>query len=81
MPAPAGGMKLDRIEAMIEQFGVDTVLLIGGALMQHPAGLTHKSVDEQTRQSCGITEGLMRLSVGLEELDDLWEDLQAALPA
>jgi len=35
LPAPAGGMKLDRIEAMAEVFGPDTVLLIGGALLQH----------------------------------------------
>lgn len=40
MPAPAGGMQLDRIDSMIRQFGIDTVLLIGGALMQHPSGLT-----------------------------------------
>jgi methionine-gamma-lyase len=50
-------------------------------LIQHPAGLTHKSVDEEARKTCGITEGLMRLSVGLEDLDDLWEDLQVALPS
>jgi ribulose-bisphosphate carboxylase large chain len=40
MPAPAGGMQLERIEAMIRQFGDDSVLLIGGALMQHSGGVS-----------------------------------------
>ena len=38
-PAPAGGMRLDSIAAMAEAFGPDTVLLIGGALMQHSRDL------------------------------------------
>lgn len=50
-------------------------------LIQHPAGLTHRSVEQTDREAAGITEGLLRLSVGLEDLDDLWEDLQGALPA
>lgn len=39
LPAPAGGMKLDRIEPMAETFGRDTVLLIGGALLQYSRDL------------------------------------------
>jgi ribulose-bisphosphate carboxylase large chain len=38
-PCPAGGMKLDRIEPMAENFGPDTVLLIGGGLMQYSSDL------------------------------------------
>lgn len=48
-------------------------------LIQHPAGLTHRVLDEETRQLCGITPGLIRLSVGIEHVDDLWEDLEQAL--
>lgn len=50
-------------------------------LIQHPAGLTHRVVDAQTQQHCGITPGLMRLSVGIEHVDDLWADLARALVA
>lgn len=48
-------------------------------LIQHPAGLTHRVLDEETRQKCGITPGLIRLSVGIEHVDDLWEDLVQAM--
>ncbi|WP_017463017.1 trans-sulfuration enzyme family protein [Dyella ginsengisoli] len=50
-------------------------------LIQHPAGLTHRVVDAQTQQHCGITPGLLRLSVGIEHVDDLWADLTQALVA
>lgn len=48
-------------------------------LIQHPAGLTHRVLagDEQRRH--GITPGLMRLSVGIEDVEDLWRDLETAL--
>ena len=48
-------------------------------LIQHPAGLTHRVVDEDARAASGIGDGLLRLSVGLEDVDDLWRDLEAAL--
>ena len=48
-------------------------------LIQHPAGLTHRLVDERARAATGITPGLLRVSVGLEEPADLWADLEAAL--
>lgn len=48
-------------------------------LIQHPAGLTHRVVDEKDRNNCGIRDGLLRLSVGLEEVEDLWSDLDQAL--
>lgn len=50
-------------------------------LIQHPAGLTHRVVTESGRKSGGIGPGLLRLSVGLEEADDLWTDLSGALTA
>ncbi len=54
---------------------------LGGveSLAEHPALMTHASVPEPTRQQLGITDGLVRLSVGLEGLEDLWDDLSQAL--
>lgn len=49
------------------------------SLIQHPAGLTHRVLDEATRQASGITAGLLRLSAGIEHADDLWADLAQAL--
>ncbi len=48
-------------------------------LIEHPAGLTHRLIEAEAREAAGITPGLLRLSVGLEEADDLWADLSAAL--
>jgi len=48
-------------------------------LVQHPAGLTHRVLDERTREQHGITPGLVRLSVGIEAVEDLWADLEQAL--
>ncbi|NQV81874.1 MAG: PLP-dependent transferase, partial [Alphaproteobacteria bacterium] len=42
---------------------------------------THASVDEDARQALGITDGLVRLSVGIEDADDLLGDLDQALGA
>jgi methionine-gamma-lyase len=50
-------------------------------LIQHPAALTHRLVDEAAKQELGITGGLLRLSVGLEDVEDLWADLAYALDA
>lgn len=49
------------------------------SLLQHPAGLTHRVVDAAARENCGITQGMLRLSVGLEHVEDLWLDLDRAL--
>jgi methionine-gamma-lyase len=48
-------------------------------LIEHPAGLTHRLVAPEARAAAGITPGLLRLSVGLEHVDDLWADLSQAL--
>lgn len=54
---------------------------LGGAdsLVEHPATMSHASMPEEVRQEVGITDGLIRLSVGLENIDDLIEDLAQAL--
>lgn len=48
-------------------------------LIQHPAGLTHRLVPDVERARHGITAGLLRISVGLEDPRDLWADLASAL--
>lgn len=51
------------------------------SLIQHPSGLTHRVVDEAAKASSGITPGMLRLSVGIENVEDLWSDLSQALAA
>jgi cystathionine gamma-lyase/cystathionine beta-lyase/cystathionine gamma-lyase/homocysteine desulfhydrase len=54
---------------------------LGGveSLISHPATMTHASVDEAKRQRIGITDGLVRISVGIEDTDDIIADLDQAL--
>ncbi len=54
---------------------------LGGveSLIEHPAIMTHASVPRSVRQKIGIVDGLVRLSVGIETLDDIIDDLAAAL--
>ncbi|HEU4548102.1 MAG TPA: aminotransferase class I/II-fold pyridoxal phosphate-dependent enzyme, partial [Rhizomicrobium sp.] len=51
------------------------------SLLTHPATTTHQKLTPEARLALGITPGLMRLSVGLEDADDLCEDLDQALKA
>jgi len=55
---------------------------LGGvaSLADHPATMTHASMPEESRKEAGITNELIRLSVGIENVDDLIEDLRQALP-
>jgi cystathionine gamma-lyase len=56
---------------------------LGGveSLANHPASMTHASVPLDRRDQLGITDGLVRLSIGVEDVDDLLEDLDQALTA
>jgi cystathionine beta-lyase/cystathionine gamma-synthase len=51
---------------------------LGGveSLISHPASMTHASVPPEMRTKLGITEGLVRLSCGVEEVEDLLADLE-----
>ena len=51
------------------------------SLVIHPASTTHFRMDEAALTAAGITEGTMRLSIGLEDADDLTDDLSAGLRA
>jgi cystathionine gamma-lyase len=54
---------------------------LGGveSLIEHPAIMTHATIPSETRAKLGIGDSLVRLSVGVEDLDDLRADLKRAL--
>jgi cystathionine gamma-lyase/cystathionine beta-lyase/cystathionine gamma-lyase/homocysteine desulfhydrase len=56
---------------------------LGGVetLISHPATMTHAALGEKGRKKIGITDGLVRISVGIEDVDDILEDLDLALAA
>ena len=56
---------------------------LGGveSLVEVPAIMTHASIPKEIRETIGIKDGLIRLSVGVEDIADLLEDLQQALEA
>jgi cystathionine gamma-lyase len=56
---------------------------LGGveSLIGHPASMTHASVPKEMREAMGLTDGLVRLSVGIEDTEDLMADLDQALEA
>ncbi len=51
------------------------------SLANHPASMTHASVEKHVRESVGITDGLIRLSIGIEDIEDICNDLSQALDA
>ncbi|QFT78292.1 PLP-dependent aspartate aminotransferase family protein [Erythrobacter sp. THAF29] len=51
------------------------------SLMCHPASTTHANMGEEARGEMGVTEGLLRINVGLEDIEDLKEDMDRALKA
>ena len=54
---------------------------LGGveSLVCHPASMTHASIPYETRQKVGITDGLIRISIGIESIDDILTDLNQAI--
>ncbi|GAA1006169.1 cystathionine gamma-synthase [Streptomyces sp. F-3] len=68
--AVIGGVEL--ITPAVSLGSVDT-------LIQHPASISHRIVDEDDRRGAGVGDRLLRMSVGLEDVEDLWADLDRAL--
>ena len=54
---------------------------LGGveSLVAHPASMTHAAMDAEAQRAAGISETLLRLSVGIEAVEDLLQDLRAGL--
>lgn len=73
-----------RARAMVERTRIFALAeSLGGveSLIGHPASMTHASVPQDMRDGMGLTDGLVRLSVGIEDPDDLIADLDQALTA
>jgi len=73
---------LEETRRMMERCGLFALAeSLGGieSLINHPAIMTHASVPEEQRARIGITDNLVRLSVGIEDVEDLIEDLDQAL--
>jgi methionine-gamma-lyase len=73
----AGRRLLDAVKLMtlaVSLGGVET-------LIQHPASMTHAGVPARSRHEAGITDGLVRLSVGCEDFEDIRADMEQALAA
>jgi len=75
-----GGFRAGK--RFVERVQVATLAVsLGGAetLVQHPASMSHGPLTEAERKRSGISEGLVRVSVGLEDVEDLIEDFDAAI--
>ncbi|HEX9006594.1 MAG TPA: cystathionine gamma-synthase [Bacteroidota bacterium] len=73
LAAAAAFLKKVRLCALAESLGgVET-------LISHPASMTHASIPEAMRREAGVTDGLVRISVGIEDVEDILADLEQAL--
>lgn len=73
----AGARAYDAVEVIARAVSLGDVR----SLLTHPASTTHASLSPEQRREGGVGEGLMRLSVGIEDVEDLWADLDRALGA
>lgn len=75
------GTKQDAQRLLNQLTFVKIAVSLGDAetLIQHPATMTHAVVPPDARRGMGISDQLLRLSVGLEAWEDIWEDLEQAL--
>nr|WP_281271093.1 cystathionine gamma-synthase [Orbus hercynius] len=72
----------DKTPAFIERLNIFTLAQsLGGteSLISHPTTMTHSGISAQARKAAGISDQLLRISVGLEDVQDLINDLQQAL--
>jgi cystathionine beta-lyase/cystathionine gamma-synthase len=73
---------LDAARSILPKFKLMSLAeSLGGVetLISHPASMTHASVPEDRRAALGLTDGMIRISVGIEDVEDLKEDLEQAL--
>ena len=74
----------DDVAQMVRRFRVFALAeSLGGieSLVCHPASMTHGSIPRDIREARGLTDTLLRLSVGIEDIDDILNDLEQALDA
>src|SRR6266496_1501889 len=70
---------VDKVVRRFKVFGLAESLGGVDSLVCHPASMTHGSIPKDIRESRGLTDTLLRLSVGIEDVDDLLADLEQAL--
>jgi methionine-gamma-lyase len=71
----AGEAMMNRVKMMTLAVSLGNV----DSLIQHPASMTHSSVPREIRLASGVSDGLVRLSVGIENVEDILEDLDQSL--
>ncbi|MDF3025840.1 MAG: Cystathionine gamma-lyase [Fluviicola sp.] len=71
----AGRKFLDRLNL----FSLTPNLGDSRSIATHPASTTHSKLKPEEREAVGISDGLVRLSIGLEHIEDIWEDIEQAL--
>ena len=73
---------IEKVKKILNKFEVFTLAeSLGGveSLVSHPATMTHASIPKEKREDLGVKDGLIRLSIGLETIDDILSDLNNAL--
>ncbi len=73
---------IEKVKKILNKFEVFTLAeSLGGveSLVSHPATMTHASIPKEKREALGVRDGLIRLSIGLETIDDILSDLNHAL--
>lgn len=89
MHHPGAMLSFELKEGLDPQKFIDALTLIplaeslGGveSLLDHPASMTHASIPKEEREKIGLSDGLFRLSIGIENAEDLLEDINQALAA
>lgn len=71
----AGKRFIDKLQMCVRAVSLGTV----DTLLSHPATMTHYGVPKEEREKFGITDGMIRMSVGIEGIDDILKDLEQAL--
>lgn len=71
----AGKRFIDKLQMCVRAISLGTV----DTLISHPASMSHKGLSKEEREKFGITDGLIRLSVGIENIADILTDLDQAL--
>ncbi|HEX6922292.1 MAG TPA: PLP-dependent transferase, partial [Bacillales bacterium] len=73
------GERSDQVLSKVKYFTLAESLGAVESLISVPAKMTHASIPKDRREELGVTDGLIRVSVGLEDAEDLIEDLKQAL--
>jgi methionine-gamma-lyase len=72
---PAGIDFMNKLQMCIRTVSLGTAETI----LSHPASMTHFHIPKEEKEKYGITDGLIRMSVGLENVEDILNDLEQAL--